>query len=94
MAVTAHARALRISQEGPWPQWGRAKEHFQRLLSGLGVKLLQIDGRGFLFRRVAKDPDRPFPELVWMNITLLRMLGEVCSPRTAARATFALTAGP
>jgi hypothetical protein len=47
------------------------------------MKLLQVDGRRFFFRRVAKDPCRPFEELVFplldlvgMNIELLGKLGE------------------
>ena len=47
------------------------------------MKLLQIDGRGFFFRRVAEDPRRPFEELVFplldlvrMNIKLLSKFGE------------------
>ncbi len=65
------------------------------------MKLLQIDGRSFLFRRITKDTGRSFQELIFplldlvrMNIKLLRKFRKgLCSPRTAARATFALKAG-
>ena len=47
------------------------------------MKLLQIDGWGFFFRRVAENPSRPAQQLVFplldrvsMNIELLRKLGE------------------
>jgi hypothetical protein len=80
----------------------RKKIILQRQFSNLGIECFDIDGgaRRFGPGFIAKNARRPLKELVFplldligVHIELLDNSTSVCSPLTAASATFALKAG-